>query len=68
MIGFYRLPLDWLERYPQQVAAVDVDAVREAWQRRIRPEQLVTVIAGGDGDRPAAAEAASAAAPAEAVQ
>ena len=55
MIGFYRLPLDWLERYPQQVAAVDVAAVRAAWQRRIRPEQLVTVIAGGDGDRPAAA-------------
>ena len=53
MIGFYRLPLDWLERYPQQVAAVDVAAVRAAWQRRIRPEQLVTVIAGGgDGDRP----------------
>lgn len=68
MIGFYRLPLDWLERYPQQVAAVDVAAVREAWQRRIRPEQLVTVIAGGDGDRAATPEAASAAAPAEAAQ
>ncbi len=67
MIGFYRLPLDWLERYPQQVAAVDVAAVRAAWQRRIRPEQLVTVIAGGDGDRPAAA-GASTTPPAEAAQ
>ena len=55
MIGFYRLPLDWLDTYPRQVEAVTVDAVRDAWQRRIRPEQLVTVIAGGDGDRGAAA-------------
>jgi zinc protease len=54
MIGFYGLPLDWLERYPRAVEAVGIDAVRDAWQRRIRPEQLVTVIAGGDGDRPAA--------------
>ena len=51
MIGFYRLPLDWLARYPHEVAAVSVEAVRDAWQRRIRPEQLVTVIVGGDGDR-----------------
>ncbi len=55
MIGFYRLPLDWLDTYPRQVEAVTVDAVRDAWQRRIRPEQLVTVIAGGDGDRSEAA-------------
>ena len=39
--------------YPRQVEAVTVEAVRAAWQRRIRPEQLVTVIAGGDGDRSA---------------
>lgn len=54
MIGFYGLPLDWLERYPRAVEAVGIDAVRDAWQRRIRPAQLITVIAGGDGDRPAA--------------
>ena len=50
LIGFYRLPLDWLERYPQEVARVDAAAVRDAWQRRIQPAQLITVIAGGDGD------------------
>ena len=63
MIGFYRLPLDWLETYPRQVEAVTVEAVRDAWQRRIRPERLVTVIAGGDGDRgePAPANGAPAA-------
>lgn len=55
MIGFYRLPLDWLDTYPRHVEAVTVDAIRDAWQRRIRPEHLITVIAGGDGDRGEAA-------------
>jgi len=50
MIGFYRLPLDWLDTYPQHVAAVSAEQVRDAFTRRIRTEQLITVIAGGDGD------------------
>ncbi|MDR2031516.1 MAG: insulinase family protein [Azoarcus sp.] len=51
MIGFYRLPADWLDRYPRAVAAVDREAVRDAFARRIQPGHLVTVIAGGDGDK-----------------
>jgi zinc protease len=50
MIGFYELPLDWLDAYPRKVAAVTAQAVRDAFARRIRPEHLVTVVAGGDGD------------------
>jgi zinc protease len=50
MIGFYGLPLDWLDTYPQRVAAVTVGAVRDAFSRRIRDENLVTIVAGGDGD------------------
>lgn len=49
MIGFYRLPLDWLDTYPQRVAEVTVEAVRDAFGRRIRPEHLVTVVVGGNG-------------------
>ena len=64
MIGFYRLPLDWLDSYPRQVEAVTVEAVRDAWHRRIRPEQLVTVIAGGDGYCSAAPAADATSAPA----
>ena len=51
MIGFYGLPLDWLETYTDYVAAVTAEQVREAFSRRIRAEHLITVVAGGDGDR-----------------
>lgn len=55
MIGFYRLPLGWLDTYPRAVSAVTAEQVRDAFARRIRPEYLVTVIAGGDGDGEAGA-------------
>lgn len=57
MIGFYGLPPDWLDRYPRAVAAVTREQVRDAFTRRIRPEHLITVIAGGDGDSTAAGAA-----------
>ncbi len=50
MIAFYDLPLDWLETYPRHVEAVTAESVRDAFSRRIRRENLVIVIAGGDGD------------------
>lgn len=53
MIGFYGLPLDWLDSYTDHIAAVTAEQVQDAFARRIRPEHLVTIIAGGDGDRPA---------------
>jgi zinc protease len=63
MIGFHKLPLDWLDTYPRRVAAVTAEQVRDAFARRVRPEHLVTVIAGGDGDRPDAPAAPPAMAP-----
>lgn len=51
MIGFYQLPLDWLDTYPQHVAKVTPEAIQDAFARRIKPENLVIVVAGGDGDR-----------------
>lgn len=50
MIGFYRLPLDWLDAYTGHIAKVTAEQVRDAFARRVKPEHLVTVIAGGDGD------------------
>ena len=45
-IGFYCLPLDWLERWTDRVAAVTLEDVRAAFQRHIRPEAMVTVVVG----------------------
>ncbi len=45
VIGFYRLPLTWLDDYPVQVARVSAADVRRAFGR-IDPAKLVTVIVG----------------------
>ncbi len=58
VIGFYQLPLDWLEQYPKRVAALTVAEVKDAFQRRVLPERLVSVVVGGDGDTAQAATAA----------
>ncbi len=50
IIGFYNLPLDWLDSYPKQVAAVTAEQIRDAFARRIQPEHRATVVVGGDGD------------------
>jgi zinc protease len=47
LIGFYHLPLDWLERYPRAVEAVTRDDVVRAFRARVKPESMVTVIVGG---------------------
>lgn len=45
-IGFYGLPLDWLERWTDRVAAVTLNDVRAAFERHIRPDAMVTVVVG----------------------
>jgi zinc protease len=47
MIGFYDLPLDYLARFPGRVEAVDVAAVHAAFQARLHPQRMVTVMIGG---------------------
>ena len=47
ILGIYRLPLDFLDRYPGQVKAATPETVRAAWQRRIHPDKIVMVIVGG---------------------
>jgi len=46
LIGNYRLPLDYLDRYPREVAALTAAQVRDAWRRRVHPEALSTVVIG----------------------
>ncbi|MGB9128433.1 MAG: pitrilysin family protein [Thiobacillus sp.] len=47
VIGFYKLPLDYLDTWVDRVNAVDVAAVKQAFARRIDPGKLVTVVVGG---------------------
>jgi zinc protease len=47
MIGFYQQPLDYLEVFQNEIDAVTVEAVKDAFNRRIRPEWLQTVTVGG---------------------
>jgi zinc protease len=47
-IGFYELPLDYLDTFNQKVEAVTVAQIRDAFTRRIDPDHMVTVIVGAD--------------------
>jgi zinc protease len=49
MIGFYRLPLDYVDRFPERIAGVTREQVMEAFRRRIDPDRLLTVVVGPDG-------------------
>jgi len=47
-IGFYNLPLDYLDRYAEKVEAVSADEVRAAFARHVQAGQLTTVVVGGE--------------------
>ncbi len=46
LIGYYRLPLGWLDDFSARVEKVSVAEVRAVFARRVRPEHLVTVVVG----------------------
>jgi zinc protease len=47
-IGFYGLPLTYLDEFPAKISAVTVRSVREAFARHVKPEHLVTVMVAAD--------------------
>jgi zinc protease len=47
-IGFYKLPLTYLDDFPARVQAVTTRDVRAAFVRHVKPENLVTVIVATD--------------------
>lgn len=53
-IGFYRLPLDYLDRWTARVEAVTLEQVRDAFARRVRPDAMVTVVVGNGAPQGAA--------------
>jgi zinc protease len=46
-IGFYRLPLTYLDDYIPNVEKVTTAQIRAAFQRHLSPDKLVTVVVGG---------------------
>jgi zinc protease len=46
VIGFYRLPLTYLDDFTSNVERVTVAQVKSAFQRRVHPERMVTVVVG----------------------
>ncbi len=45
-IGFYDMPLTWMSDFMQDVQALTVEQVHDAFQRHLNPDQLVIVTAG----------------------
>lgn len=45
-IAWNRLPLDYLDTWTQRVAAVTADEVRAAFQRKLQPDRMATVVVG----------------------
>jgi zinc protease len=48
VIGFYGLPLDYLETFNDKVMAVTREQILETFQRHVHPDLMATVIVGGD--------------------
>jgi zinc protease len=57
MIGFYRLPLTYLEDFVPNIDKVTVGDIRSAFGRRVDADRLVTVVVAADG-KPAPARPA----------
>ncbi len=48
LIGFYSLPLDYLDHYQAKVQAVSAEDVKQAFARHLRPAELITVTVAAD--------------------
>jgi zinc protease len=56
LLGFYNMPLDYLDRFVGRVNAVTAEQIRDAFQRRVDPDRLLTVIVGDEGKSSGAEE------------
>lgn len=48
VIGFYSLPLTYLDDFPRKIEAVTTADIRAAFQKHVKPDHMVTVIVGGE--------------------
>jgi zinc protease len=52
LIGFYRLPLSYLETFSANVERVTIAEIRAAFARHVDPDRMVTVVVGPDSAAP----------------
>jgi zinc protease len=46
VIGFYKLPMSYLDDFNKQIKKVTAKQIKDAFQRRVKPENFVTVTVG----------------------
>jgi len=46
LIGFYGLPMDYLETFPAKIEAVTKEDILNAWQKHVKPEEMLTIMVG----------------------
>ena len=51
-IGFYEMPLDYLDTWTQQVAKLSAADIRAAFQRKLVMDRMITVVVGAEGAKP----------------
>jgi zinc protease len=49
VIGFYGLPLDYLDSFVGRIESVTAEQIRDAFARRVHPGRLAIVTVGGEG-------------------
>ena len=50
MIGFYDLPLDYLDTFKAKVNTVTIAQIKDAYQRRVQADKMITVLVGGKAE------------------
>jgi zinc protease len=50
MIGFYGLPLDYLDSFNATVNAITIKQIKDAFTRRVHPDKMVTILVGGQAE------------------
>jgi len=50
MIGFYGLPLTYLDTFKDKVMAVTAADIKSAYERRVHPDKMVTIMVGGQAE------------------
>ena len=53
MIGFYDMPLDYLDTFQQKVEQVTVASITDAFKRRVNPQLLQTITVGKSAEKSA---------------